>query len=252
MFKLIKWETWDFGNHVVKGWFKHWVGCTSDWVNHLIKCQTNSDFSRQFSDWVTCCFWSKGWWTWHTWVYFDNIVLEAIRIKRQLHVTATLNLKGTDNLQAGITKHLIFNIWQGLRWGKYDWVPCVNTNWVEVFHVTNHKSVVGSITHYFVFDFFETSDRTFNQTLGYWWQLQTIFSDFTKFFFIGTHTTTSTTKGKGRTDNNWITNFWSKSNCFFHRIDDFRFRNWLMQIFHQLLKEITVFGLVNGRQFCPQ
>ena len=25
-----------------------------------------------------------------------------------------------------------------------------------------------------------------------------------------------------------------------------------MQIFHQLFKEITVFGLVNGRQFCPQ
>ena len=252
VFKFIKWETWNLSNHIVKSWFKHSVSCTSDWVNHFIKCQTNSDLGCQFGDWVTSCFWGKGWWTWYTRVYFDNIVLEAIRVKSQLYVTATLNFKGTDNLQAGITKHLVFNIWQGLRWGKYDWVPCVDTNWVKIFHVTYHKSIVRGITHNFVFDFLETSDRTLNQTLCYWWQFQAIFSDFTKFFFVGTHTTTSTTKGKGRTHDNWVTNFCRKGNCFFNRIDNFRFWNRLFQIFHQLFEEVTVFGLVNGRQFCSQ
>ena len=56
MFKFIKWETWNLSNHIVKSWFKHGIICTSDWVNHFIKCQTNSDLGCQFGDWVTSCF----------------------------------------------------------------------------------------------------------------------------------------------------------------------------------------------------
>ena len=56
MFKLIKRETRNLSNHVVKSWFEHGIGCTSDRVNHLVQCQTDSDFSSQFGNWVTCCF----------------------------------------------------------------------------------------------------------------------------------------------------------------------------------------------------
>ena len=168
-------------------------------------------------------------------------------VKGQLNITSTFNLKGTNNAQACVTKHLVFIVWHGLGRGKYNGIPCVNPNWVKVFHVTNNQSIVSWVTHHFVFDFLETCDWTLNQTLGNRWQLQTIFSDFTQFFLVGTHTTPSTTKCESWTDNNWVTDCRCKGNCFFYCVDNFRLWNWLIQFLHQLFKEVTVLRLVNSR-----
>ena len=246
-FKLVKWETWNLGNYVVKGWLKHGIGWTCNWVNNLIQGQTYCNLSSQLSNWVTCRLRSKCWRTWYTRVYFDDIILETVWIKSQLNITSTFNLEGTNNAQACVTKHLVFIVWHGLGRGKYNGIPCVNPNWVKVFHVTNNQGIVSWVTHHFVLNFLETCDWTLNQTLGNRWQFQTIFSDFTQFFLVGTHTTTSTTKGKGWTNDDWVANCCCKGNWFFYCINNFRFRNRLVELFHQLFKEVTVLCLVNGR-----
>ena len=102
-FKLVKWETWNLGNHVVKGWFKHGIGWTCNWVDDLIQGQTYCNLSSQFSDWVTCRLRCKGWRTRYTRVHFDDIILKTMWIKCKLNITSTFNLEGADNTQARVT-----------------------------------------------------------------------------------------------------------------------------------------------------
>ena len=97
----------------------------------------------------------------------------------------------------------------------------MNPNWVKVFHVTDNQGIVGCIPHHLILDFLETCDGALNQTLGNWRQFETIFGDFPQFFLIGTHTATSTTQGKGWTDNDGVADRLGKYHRFFYGSDNF-------------------------------
>ena len=54
-----------------------------------------------------------------------------------LDVTLADNAKMTNNLNGSITKHVILLIRQGLRWGHDNTIAGMNTERIEVLHVTH-------------------------------------------------------------------------------------------------------------------
>ena len=110
MFKFIKWETWNFGNYIVQGWLKHGIGGSCNWIDHLIQGQTNCDFGRQLGNRITCRLGCQGRRTRNTRIDLNHIVFKAMWIQGQLHITAPLNLEGTNDAEAGIPQHLVFDV----------------------------------------------------------------------------------------------------------------------------------------------
>ena len=58
----------------------------------------------------------------------------------------------TDNLDGEGTELMILCIAQGLRWSDDDTLTGMDSQWVEVLHVTNCDTVVVTVANYLIFN----------------------------------------------------------------------------------------------------
>ena len=133
-----------------------------------------------------------------------------------------------------------------LRWCYYDTITSMNTNRVKVFHVADYDTVIISITHNFVFDFFPACYTAFDENLTYHTVFKTTDNDFDEFFFIFRNTATCTTECISRANDDRITNLICKfySRCYI--INDCTFWNWFTDFLHCFFKQFTVFSSFDG------
>ncbi|MPM33851.1 hypothetical protein SDC9_80432 [bioreactor metagenome] len=117
----------------------------------------------------------------------------------------------------------------------------MNTDRVEVFHVTDGNAVIISITDYFIFYFFPACNTAFNQCLADKAVFQAFVDDFIKFFFVACDAAASTTQSVGRSDDQWEADFIGKFLSCADCLNDCAFRNRLIDFFHCFLEQFAVF-----------
>ena len=114
------------------------------------------------------------------------------------------------------TKHLIFFISQCLRRSYYDTVSSMNTNRVNIFHITycNTVSFPSRITSYSIS--FHPAIQRSNKNLTYTGKTKTILKDLYQLMRIMGNTTATSAKCISRTENNRITDLICKCKTIFH------------------------------------
>ena len=117
----------------------------------------------------------------------------------------------------------------------------MNTDRIEVFHVTDGNTVIIGITDYFIFYFFPACHTAFNQCLTDKAVFQTSVNDFIKFFFVSCNTAASTTQSISRSDDKWEANFISKFLSCTNCLNDCTFRNRLIDFLHCFFEKFAVF-----------
>ena len=128
---------------------------------------TYRNFSRNSRNRVAARLRGKGGRTRNTGVNLYNIVVKGKGVKGKLHVTAALNLKGADYFKGAVTEHMVFLIGKGLGGADNNRVACVNTDRVDIFHITNGNCGVVRVPYYLVFNFLVALNALFHQNLMY-------------------------------------------------------------------------------------
>lgn len=127
-----------------------------------------------------------------------------------------------DNLDGSGSEHVVFLVGQRLRRRDDDRVTGMCAERVKVFHVAaddgvleitvqqiiramNKSTHVGGISNDFILDLFPALQTLLNQDLRR--KTQTLGGQVSEFLFIVRETGTETTEGKGRSDDDRVTDF---------------------------------------------
>ncbi len=98
-------------------------------------------------------------------VDLDDAVLLGEGIERILDVAFADNAQMTDDIDCGRAKHVVILVRERLRRGDDDGISGVNTEGIEVFHVTDRDAVVLGIANNFIFNFFPALHAALNEHL---------------------------------------------------------------------------------------
>ena len=160
-----------------------------------------------------------------------------------LYITPAGNIQLTDDVQCRGTKHLVFFVPQCLGGSYYDAVSGVNPNRINILHITYCDAVSGTVTHYFIFNFFPTGDAPLYKHLADAGETKTIFQNFYQFFFIAGNPAAASSQGIGRTKHYRVAYGIGKRHAvryiFYHK----RGRHRLSNLFHCTFKLKAVFCL---------
>ena len=145
---------------------------------------------------------------------------------------------------------MIFAVSQSLRRSDNDRLTGMDTQRVEVFHVTYGDTVVETVAHHFVFHFLPAFQTLFHQHLRR--ERESFLGQYVQFFFVVAETRAQTSQCVCGTDDDRITQFLGGTACILDIL--YRFTLDCLHIdFIQLLHEkLTVFRIHDGLYRCTQ
>ena len=108
----------------------------------------------------------------------------------------------TDNLDGEGTELMILRIAQGLRWSDDDTLTSMDSQWVEVLHVTNCDTVVVTVANYLILNLFPALQTLLYQYL--WREREGLLSELVQLLLVVCETGTETTQGVSSTDDDRI------------------------------------------------
>ena len=144
----------EFHDDIVDGRLKASVSRTRNGVADLVKLIADSELCSNLCDRITCCLGSKRRGTGYTGVYFDHGILEALRLKRKLTVTAAFYTKGRYDIQRCRTEHLIFFIRKRYSRRNNDRVTRMYAHRIHIFHRADSDDIALFISYDFKLDLF--------------------------------------------------------------------------------------------------
>ena len=109
--KFVEWETSYFSNYVVESRFERSRSiCDLDFV----EAEANGDFRTYASDRVTAGFRSKGRRTAYARVYFDEVVVERVRVESKLNVATAFDFQFANDFECRVAEELILFVCESL------------------------------------------------------------------------------------------------------------------------------------------
>ncbi len=250
--ELVEGEPGELRHNVVQRRFEAGVARAGDRVQDLVQCQADGQFCGNLRNGIARGLGRQGRGPGHTGIDFNDVILEAVGIQRQLHVAAAADLQRPDDFQARCPQHLVFLVCQGLHRGHDNGVTCVDAHRVHVFHVADHDCVVVGIPHDFVLDFLVPRNGALDQTLVHRGDFQPGFRDPPQFFLIVRKTATGAAQRVGRTHHHRIAQVCTEVHRFLHRVHDHALGHRLADFLHQVPEQLPVLRPVDGLQIRPQ
>ncbi len=228
-------------NDIVQRRLEAGVRLLGNRVFQLIQRIADGNLRRHLRDRIAGRFGRQRGGTAHARVYLNDIVLEAVRVERQLHVTSALDVKRADNFQRRGTQHLVFAVRNRLARRHYDTVACMDADRVDVFHVTHDNGVVNCVAHHFILNFFKTGNAFFDQALRNRTVLQTAGHNLAQFFLIGCNAAARTTQRVRGANDNRVADALGERQRFFHRMNDITRRHRFTDFLHEAAEQLTIF-----------
>ena len=182
----------------------------------------------------------------NTGIYLDYRIFKAGGMQGKLTVTATFYFQSGNDIQGGSSQHLVFFVRKGNCGSHNNTVTSMYTNRVKVFHGTDGNCIACTVTNYFKLNFLPAGNTFFHKNLVNRGAVQSVLTNFPQFLFVGSNTTTSSTKGKGGTNNNRIANLSSKIQGRVQICYNLRRNTRLTNGLHGILEHLAVFCSVNS------
>ncbi|MNB99624.1 hypothetical protein D3C75_469130 [compost metagenome] len=250
--ELVERPARDFADDIIQRRLEAGIRLSGNRINDFVERVAEGDFGCHLSDWIASCLGSKRRRAADTRIHFDYIILIALRIKRELYVTAAFDIQRTDDLQRSAAQHLVFTVGERLARCYNDTVASMYTYRVKVLHVADNDTVVICVTHNFVFYFLHARDALFDQTLADRAVADTRFDRLTQLFRIITDTAACSAERISRTYDQREADFFGEAHRFIYSSNNNAFRNRLIQLAHQFAEQITVFCLLDRVQLSTE
>ena len=116
---------------------------------------------------------------------------------------------------------------------------------VDIFHGADDDAVIRAVAHDFEFDFFPARDAAFYEDLIDRGEFDAAVCDFFHLIAVVCDAAAGAAQGVSRTDDDRVADPVSKGDGWFQFFENFRFRDWLMDFFHRILEEFTVFRMLD-------
>jgi hypothetical protein len=120
----------------------------------------------------------------------------------------------------------------------------VNTEGVEVLHVANSDTVVGSVTDDFVLNLLPALERLLDQNLG--GEREGARRQIAELIGVGSEAGAQTTESVGRADNDGVTNLLGGLKSIFNGLDGGRFSDGDVNLVQGLGEELTILTGLKG------
>ena len=150
----------------------------------------------------------------------------------------------TDDTDSQLAQLMIFAISQCLRRSDNDRLTSVNTQRVEVLHVTNSDTVIKAVAHYLVLYLFPSLQALFYQYLRR--ERESLFCQYVQLFFIIAEARTETSQRIRSTDDNRITQFLSRSTRIFYIFYRLALDGLYVNLIELLNEQLAVFCIHNS------
>ena len=213
-------------------------------VGELGKSVSQTNLSRGVSKRVTGGLGSQSRRTRKTSVDLDDTVVKSIGLQSVLDIALANDAQVTDNLNSSSAEHVVLLIRQSLTRGNNDTVTGVDSERVEVLHVANGDTVVGSVTNNLVLNLLPALEGLLDENLG--GERQRAGGQVTELFGVGSEARTQTTKGVSRPDNDGVANLLGSLESVLDSLDGSRFGNRNINLVQGLGEEVTVFTGLQG------
>ena len=184
----------------------------------------------------------------HAGVDFDEIILERLRVERELHVAAALDLERADDLERAVAQHVIFFVGQRLGRAHHHRVAGVDADRVEVFHVADGDGGVVLVADDLVFDLLKALDALFDQHLADRRERQRVFHQRQEFFLVVGEAAAGAAERERRAQHHRVADLFHNLEAFFNRACHFRREYRLAELFAQLLKKLPILRPFNGKR----
>ena len=247
--ELVERETRYLGNYIVESRFET---CRSIVEAYFVESKAHCYLGTDTCYGIAACFRRQGRTAAHTRIDLYEIIVETQRVESKLYVAATLYFQGTDDFQRRIAKQLKLFVCQCLRWANNHRVASMNTDRVDVFHITDSDGGIVFVTNYFVFNLFEAFYRLFNQYLMYRREGESITHQLAKLGFVFGKTSSRTSKRKRRTQHDRVADFGCRSKPLFHRIGYFRRQYRFAQTLTKFFEKFAVFCHLDTLKRCTE
>ena len=250
--KLVKRPAGEFQHDIVDCRFKAGLGFAGHGVLNLVQPIADGNFGSDLGDRIAGRFGRQGAGTADPRIDFDDDIVGALGVERELHVAAAFHAKLADDRQRGRTQHLVFVVGKCLRRGDDDAVAGMYADRVDVFHVADHDTIVGRVTDDFVLDFLPTGHAALDQHLRDHAVGQAAVDHLVELFFAVDDTAAGTAQGIRRSDDQRITDFAGELPRSLDSFDNITDRNRLVDFLHRLFEQFAVFGFLNRLQRSAQ
>ena len=204
----------NFNDDVVKRRFKRRFRFAGNGVFDFTERFAERHFRRHFRNRIAGRFGRERRRAAHARIDFDDIVLIRMRIERVLHIAAAFDFQIANNIERRRAQHMMLLIGQRLARRDDDAVTGVDTDRIDIFHITNNDAVVIAVAHDFIFQFFPAGDRAFHQNLVNRTQHQTALTDFAHFRFVVHDAAAGAAQRERRTNDQRVTDRFRKSQRF--------------------------------------
>ena len=243
VFKFIKGETGNLGDHIVQGRLKAGRG-----VDELdfIQAHAHGDFGGNPGNGVAGGLGGQGRGAGNAGVDLNDIVLEGLGVQGKLDVAPALDFQRPDNPQGAVPEHMVFLVGQGLAGGHHNGVAGVDAHRVHVLHVADGDGRVVGVPHDLVFDFLIALDALFNEHLVDRGQGQGVLHHFGQLFVVVGEAAAGAAQGEGRAQDYRVADFVGGLQGLLHAEGDFRGHHRLANAQAQLLEQIPVLGFLNA------
>ena len=145
----------------------------------------------------------------------------------------------TNNLDGQCTELVILTVGECLRRGNNDTLTGMNTERVEILHVTNRDTVVILVAHDLVFYLLPSLETLLNEHLGR--ERECLLGQLVEFLLIITESRTKSTECISCTQDDWITKFSSGTSCLFDIFTSLTLYGLHINLVELVHKEFAVF-----------
>ena len=244
--ELVKGQPGNLYHTVVQHGLKAGVGFSRDGVGNLIQGVAQGNLGRHLGDGITGGLAGQRGRTGHTGIYLDDTVFKAVRIQRVLHVAAAGDAQFGDDIQGRSSQHLVFLVSQSLGRSHHDTVSRMHAHRVDIFHVADRNAVSGAIPHYLILDFLPSGDAALHQHLSHTGKPQAVFQDLNQFLLVVGNAAAAAAQSVGGTKYHRITDGVGEGDAVLHGTHHQRRRHRLPDLFHGILKFLTVLRFLDG------
>ena len=99
-------------------------------------------------------------------VHLDHAVIFRLRIQGVLHVALSHDAHVADDLDGNLAEAVVFPVAEGLGRSHHDAFSRMDAQRVEVLHITDGDTVVVTVPHHLVFNFFPSLEGLLDKNLG--------------------------------------------------------------------------------------
>ena len=244
--ELIKGPLRVLDHDVVQSRLKAGAGLAGNIVGDLVQRVANGDLGGHLGDGIACGLGSQCGRAGHTGVDLDDGIIKAVGLQGKLAVAAALNAQLGDDIQSSGAQHLILVVAQGLGGCHDDGVAGVDAHGVQVLHVADGDDIALVVTHHLILDLFPARNALFHEDLVDGRQTQAVGADLDQLLAGLADAAAGAAHGKGRTDDDRVTDAVGAGQGILQRLDDFGGDDGLVQLLHGLLEQLAVLGAVNS------